>query len=205
MGFLIMGNGLSGSTLLQSTLNQHPGCEVFFEYIAKGSFDTAMKSWIDISRQTEKTGQLWGNKVALDKVLHNEDWPDQYGFNRQWGWTDIDWHRVIDEFKVIWNVRAINGYIRSAQNRMNPPMSKEVLTEFWHRCQSMFFEAFNIDPTRVILVQYEQLVLRPESEAKRICSFLEIDYDPVMIENGPRKVAVAGYRHGAFEPSFINY
>src|SRR5262245_10394552 len=37
-------------------------------------------------------------------------------------------------------------------------------------------------PGRVIRVRYEDLVLRPEPTLQRLCAFLEIDYQPVMLK-----------------------
>lgn len=39
-------------------------------------------------------------------------------------------------------------------------------------------------PDRVIRVRYEDLVIRSESELRRICDFLELDYDPGMAMGG---------------------
>ena len=35
---------------------------------------------------------------------------------------------------------------------------------------------------RSLVVHYENLVMQPEEELRRVCSFLEIDYDPLMLE-----------------------
>lgn len=39
-------------------------------------------------------------------------------------------------------------------------------------------------PDRVLMVKFEKLKLQPEAEVRRLCNFLEIDFDPVMLDEG---------------------
>jgi len=53
-------------------------------------------------------------------------------------------------------------------------------------CYSSGFKAANNNSGNVLTVTYEALVKQPEAETKRICEFLQINWDPAMLTPGAK-------------------
>jgi hypothetical protein len=159
-GIIILGNGGTGTSLLRGLLNAHPVLHVMFEF-GRGSKCGAVEEIESWKIQAEKCSLIWGNKIPLEQFI-----------SRGWGSDDV--HNIIDDFKVIWLFRRYSKY-----HKNNNPHDE--YTKNWKWAQSLYWEHRELSPENVIQLSFEDLLLRTEDELKRVCGFIGIEYDSVML------------------------
>ena len=166
--FAIIGNGLSGTSLLQSLLNAHPGiiCE-FEKHVGPQDFN----QWKIDSLATDKT---WGNKQPIERLL-------------SMGWNKEYIISIVDSFYVINTVRRYSGYAdcfkRRYIHRDIAWMNKDVQTKLlWDLNHKIYWAMCERQPGKVIRVVFEDLLTNPKGEALRILEFLNIDYTDLQID-----------------------
>lgn len=182
--FLIIGSQGNGTSMLRGLLNAHPKLEVGNEWQgrrrdARDYFQ--WENWIDASNETARKNLIWGNKLVFQPIL-------SYSRGRSIA-REIIAH--IPYFQIIWIFRrpgqlkpigpkeyaqllplgkkkGMNRHPRSYQDQ------ERALSEYW-----LVKDAY---PHRVIMVSFEDVIFRPESELRRICDFLGIEYEEEMFE-----------------------
>jgi len=89
---------------------------------------------------------------------------------------------LFPEAKFIHIVRDPRDTIVSYQSVRFDAGSTCALAYRWNRYNQEILKYSNEYPDRFILVRYEDLVMDPVHHLGRICSFLGVDYNPVMLE-----------------------
>lgn len=177
--FFIMGNGGSGTSLLRGLLNAHSQIECAFEKVTKEkSFESAESFW---KAEKHKSNALWwGNKIPFEQFITA-------------GWSDDEIKKIPDAgYYIIWIVRRFTRYShKTVGHRLNTYMAN------WDRAQKLYFEIKDAYPKIIVMVSFEDLILRPEAELKRICAFLNIKYEIGML-NGTKDTGFKKYSQTGF-------
>lgn len=188
--FMILGNGGGGTSLLRGLINAHSKCQVLFEHKGHRPDDNARKylgpdmeleRWLELSKITENGGYLWGNKVPIEQFKTR-------GYNTQ------QVVRLIDYFKIVFIRRRWSRYYKKGRAR------EETYLEFWDWWSEVYRAMREKRPDMVIRLSFEDLLLRTEMELKRICDFLEIDYEPEMLK-GTMDTGLASYNQEGIDMS----
>lgn len=166
--FLIMGNGYSGSSLLQTLLNAHTELDVQYEYFVWE--DQEINPWKELwktnSKESKKT---WGNKIPYEQFLWG-------------GWKNEDIISLINDFFIIWNVRKFSAYHNSITKRCNKGTITIKSKRYWIQAQKTYWIMREKYPDKIIQNSFEDMVIAPERELRRICSFLDVSYQEQMID-----------------------
>ena len=170
--FFIIGNGGGGTSLLRGMLNAHSRIDCKFEYKPGGNPDQNIQLWTEESGALEN-GTLWGNKIPFEQFL-------SMGFTRDQKLS------LINKFKIIWLIRRYSMY---HQNRKGP------YEENWHHAQEIYWAMRELHPDRIIMVSFEDLLLRTPVELMRICDFLNLEYEPEMMK-GTLDTGLKRYNQG---------
>nr|BAW27726.1 hypothetical non-ribosomal peptide synthetase [Actinomadura sp. SoC090715LN-10] len=75
--------------------------------------------------------------------------------------------------------RLDQTYLR-VRHDFTPEQAAELVWRLAHEQAAVFLDG--IDPERVLRVSFEDLVAEPESQARRICDFLDIPYNPQLLQ-----------------------
>jgi len=164
--FFILGHGGSGTSLLRGLLNAHSRIECGFEI------------WGDIEKwcASARAQQLiWGNKIPLEQF-----------WSHKWQHSDIK--KLIKHFKIIWIVRRYNKWKKR--------QIQAYAIENWQKSRKLYWAMRNADPQGIIEVSFEDLLLRPESELRRVCAFLHIRYERRMLRDGVKDTGHKMYNYG---------
>lgn len=153
--FLILGNGGGGTSLLRGLLNAHSQVDCLFE-----NKETA-NAWIKYADKC--TLKLWGNKMPVEQFETRK-------------WTDEEIINLSDDFLIIWLTRRFSKYYKAGFSTL------EKYRTTWHWTRTLYWGCKERHPERVLQVSFEDLLLRPVIELKRICVFLGIKYEPEMLE-----------------------
>lgn len=159
--FFILGNGGGGTSLLRGLLNAHSRLNVDFEYFNKANMtpEFQIKEWLD----KKIVGNRWANKVPIEQFKTSN-------------WTDKQILEIGKHFLVIWMIRRFSKYYHPDFN------TEEAYKEYWDWSRDLYWKFKEQNPAGVIQVSFEDLVLRPKAELKRICAFLEVDYELGMLD-----------------------
>ena len=157
---LILGNGGGGTSLLRGLLNAHSKLHIEFEEKGGGGGIPAgeIDHWLKIS---EKCSLRWGNKIPVEQFISR-------------GWSDLDIISLVDYFEIIFLRRRFSRYDKGG-------------THFdykgtWEWANDLCWCIRERSPEHILQVSFEELILRPEIELKRICVFLGIDYEEDMLK-----------------------
>ena len=142
---------------------------------AHSRVDCAFEAWGDWKAEAKKTKLLWGNKQPLERF-----------WSQQWGHAEIK--NLIDDFLIIWIVRR---YKKWKKNQV-----KAYAEANWQKGRQLYWAMRNTHPERIIEISFEDLLLRPESELRRVCAFLHIRYERGMLLNGLNDTGHRSYNYG---------
>ena len=171
--FFIMGNGGSGTSLLRGLLNAHSKIDCTFENIQREkSFEENNAAWSKL--RDESSALRWGNKVPYEQFLTGK-----------WGETELC--KIAEHYKIIWIVRRFTRYSHNAKGQR-----LETYRTNWIKAQELYFNIKDGHPDTVIMVSFEDLILRPVAEMRRICDFLNVDFENTML-NGTMHTGFSKY------------
>ncbi len=165
--FFIIGHGGSGTSLLRGILNAHSDVHCCFE--VAGDID----KWLDMA--SECVEPVWGNKKPLEQL-----------WGHKWGHGDIK--KIGKYFKVIWIVRRYEKW----KKNQTPVYAKAN----WKKGRKLYWSMRHQRPRGIIEVSFEDLLLRPIPEVRRICAFLHIRYQKQMLRDGPGATGHTMYNYG---------
>lgn len=204
--FLVLGAGRGGTSLLAGLLDFHPCIEVAFErcFVAHllggelpwNGFDVfgqraeAFKAaCLKMAGESEKP--IWGNKITTEQVFGLEEHNEVNSSARM----DV-LERFFDDsmrgVKVIFILRDGRACVDSKVRRSK--LTYEDACKNWRysvRCYRFFQEQHDNN----LRLRYEDLVMSPEPTLARICDFLDVPFDPRMLE---------GTANSKMLPDYIN-
>lgn len=171
---LILGNGGGGTSLLRGLINAHPAMSIEFEHkggpVKTPGHEQAV--WRKIGSECDL---IWGNKIPIEQFISRK-------------YTDADIVPMVDEYQVIFIFRRFSKYWQGRA-------STALYHTNWKWCQELYWAMRERQPSRVISVSFEDLLLRTQSELRRICDFIGVEYDPIMI-SGTNDTGYKKYNHG---------
>jgi hypothetical protein len=170
--FLILGNGGGGTSLMRGLLHAHSQIDCLFENKGSAtSAEIAINTWLDLSDQSDLP--VWGNKMPVEQFATRN-------------WTDEEIINLTDIFKIVWVTRRFSKYYK-------PGISTEQkYRQTWEWTRKLYWGAKERHPEKVLQVSFEDLVLRPVIELRRICIFLGVRYEPEML-NGTWNTGLGKY------------
>lgn len=161
--FFILGNGHSGSSLLQGLLNAHSKMLVEFENFGDKPSEQFTK-WENKSNFTNAQGLAYGNKIPIEQFKSRR-------------WTDKDIIKIAEKYYVLWLQRRFSRY-NEAHN--NTKQTEEYRAN-WDWGRSLYWKLKEDYPSRVIEVSFEDILFQPRVELYRICCFLNVKYEGGML------------------------
>ena len=177
--FLILGNSVSGTSLLQSLLNHHLKVECKYEWFkntSKKDVEGCLDLWIEAANSHDK---IWGNKIPLEQFFNAE-------------WTNEDITNLINPFYIIFIQRRFSMYAK--QNHNN-----SAYQGWWERAnEEIYWSMREAEPSKIIAVSFEDLCIRPYVELLRICKFLDVKYNKDMMK-GTDNVKSRIKKQGCFD------
>ncbi|NUM47489.1 MAG: hypothetical protein HUU38_22535 [Anaerolineales bacterium] len=90
---------------------------------------------------------------------------------------------VAEDFKEFAAARPPEEILAFIKSRWTPELNlSSNIALRWYFINRLYYDLGMVRDERIQLVKYEKIVANPEKEFKSICEFLELTYEPVMIE-----------------------
>ncbi|MGC2062675.1 MAG: sulfotransferase [Thermodesulfovibrionales bacterium] len=224
-GFLIIGAGRGGTSLLAGILDYHTHLEVSIEKFAieylmgrklpvqgRDMFYKRSETFVHacVHEAAAFQGRIFGNKITTEQLFgledHNSAFPD----------SKVDvinsfFNEYLKDQKIIFILRDGRTCVRSKITRTNQSVAQAC--DRW-KYSVKVYRYLKGNSKKNICVKYEDLLLKTEETLKEICNFLEITYEINMLlgtknrkmrteyqqQNIDRsKVEVAGVPEGCIE------
>lgn len=211
-GFVIVGAGRGGTSLLAGLLDSHPQLEVGFEV---GAVDYLLgKALPDPENDTfeEKTrlfvsacqhaavacpGVLWGNKITTEQILGLGS-SDAGGATPAIGLLDSFFNDTLEGLRVIFILRDGRACVSSKVRRTG--QSFESACRRWqYSVECLRF--FDRHHSNNLCLRFEDLLTQPETTLSRICTFLSIPYRSQMLNGVNSRKLPHEYRYGTLDRS----
>lgn len=101
-------------------------------------------------------------------------------------------------YKNMWQVRGSEAISRRRKERYHPILASML----WRTAYGNLFQAAgSVNSARILPVRYEQLVQTPDEEVRRICDFLEIEYDESLLDVQATNSSFAQEQRGIYASS----
>ena len=175
---LILGPPRSGTTLLATMISRHTEIGVLNE-------DRGWAMRMLLGKSIVGNKRCIPNQIEIKKQhwLHFRLWKD-IGFLREHQQSRF----CIEDYLTLRNIRII-GLIRNGNDVISSGMSRgkksfRGAAYRWCRAIEIIDEIKTRFPEIVLVVSFEDLVLRPKANMERIAAFLKVDYQERMLE-GP--------------------
>lgn len=184
--FFIMGNGGCGTSLLRGLLNAHSKIDCAFELYHKKNKPLIPEEEFSLwkSEALKSKAIWWGNKIPLEIFRYWNDWKVN------------DILKIGVDYNVIWIKRRYSRYKTSSVS-ISSGASLEKLYKEGIAYEGLFRDTF---PKRMISLNFEDLILRPQLELCKICFIMGLDFEKEML-NGTADTGYIKYdkRAGYFD------
>lgn len=192
--FHIIGSGCGGTSLLAGLVDYHPQVEVGFELFAmrylyrSAPHSLLEKPWwlraYQYKTHFEKylhrsNGTAVGNKITTEQLAGLLVRPHGDFSTSQKARLLMTSRYIFQNQPLILLLRDGRSCIPSKMNRGNHSLEESVLR--WRASVDILL-CLHHSWTSTLLLRYEDLIESPESTLRQICSFLALDYDPVMLK-----------------------
>jgi hypothetical protein len=195
--FFIIGNGGSGTSLLCGLMNAHSKVNCLFESWRRKDVNIEIGAPIKEMRcdrpryhfefwkaeakyMNAKLKRIYGNKIPLEQFITHK-------------WLDSQILKLAEYFKIIYIIRRYSQYSKKSYKEL-------VYQNNWKRSNRLYWKFRENHVRGVILVSFEDLLLRTRIELMRICSFLNIRYEKSML-NGTANTGYQKYDYGHIDIS----
>jgi hypothetical protein len=213
-GFLIVGAGRGGTSLLAAVLDAHPDLEVGFELHAQAclmgkalsgpsrdDLHHRLAAFIAACNAEAEHSpcRLWGNKITTEQILGLEDHNVAKPRSRL-DVFDVFFNDYFGQLKIVFILRDGRSCVISKVNRAG--RSFELAVERWrHSVQCYrFLRERNANN---LCIRFEDLLLEPEGALQQVCSFLGVSYQDVMLEGVRNPKLSPEYQHGKLDVSKV--
>ena len=207
-GFLIVGAGRGGTSLLMGMLDRHPDLEAAMEQFSMDCLmgygmeqpaaafksriaETRCEAFADHCRREAAAfpDKVWGNKVTTEQIYGLEDHNSANGV--KFPYLNYLFNVVLKGVKVIFILRDGRTCVRSKMQRTGQLME--------HACQRW---KYSVRVLRFLrdhhpdhhVVRYEDLVTAPRETMAGVCAFLGIPFDEQIIEGTDNQKIPSEYR-----------
>jgi hypothetical protein len=213
--FLLLGAGRGGTSLLAGLLDSHPDLEVGFELFAfeylmgrgmpenlTGSTRTMLQDRTRLFREAcEETAsrsdrKMWGNKITTEQLvlLHEHT---MHNLHDPMNELDYFFRTAMAGVKIIFILRDGRACVQSKVRRTGQPM--ENACKRWQYSVEVY-QYLAQESMDALTLKFEDLVQAPHPTLKRICDYLDIPFDPRMLEGTSSDKMLPEYRSDSLNP-----
>ncbi len=211
-GFLVIGAGRGGTSVLAASLDAHDALEVGFEQFsegylmgkalataARGMFDQRALAFVRACRDEAARfpAVSWGNKITTEQVFgledHNVANPDA-----PVAVLDRFFNHHLRGVKIVFVLRDGRTCVRSKVARTG--QSLELACERWKYSVKVYRFLESRHDNR-ICVRFEDLLRDPERTLTAICTFLGVAYQPAMLAGTRSEKMRPDYRQPQLDTS----
>jgi len=209
-GFLVIGAGRGGTSLLAGLLDFHDRLEVGFEHYSEaylvGTALTASGSDIFESRvlaflqgckeeAARVPDRMYGNKITTEQLFGLED-HNVANPGAKIDVLDLFFNRYMSRRKIVFILRDGRTCVRSKVSRTG--QSLELACERWKYSAAVYrFLVARHDNS--ICVRFEDLLLHPAQTMVAVCAFLGVPYQESMLEGTRNDKMRPDYRQPRFD------
>jgi hypothetical protein len=225
--FFIVGSARSGTTLLRLILNAHPAVAVppesrFITELFEGKDEVEVEDFLSRLDRHQRFA-LWDLPIELVRAEFGDERSVPYRSaveapfrafmhtNSKVRWGDKTpryvehmpfIHRLWDGARFIHLIRDGREVALSYADVPFGPKTVGRAAALWARRVSTGRDAGAALPDGTYLeVRYETLVSEPETTVREIARFLDLDFDPGMLDDTKRAQAAVSHRSGRFNPN----
>lgn len=155
-----------------------------------GSGTSLLRGFLNSHSKVECCFEHWGDWQDQASKCKYEVWGNKQPLERFWSykWEDSQIVDLIDDYLIIWIVRRYDKWLKKQVSRKAEAN--------WQRGRGIYWAIRNRKPDRVIEVAFEDLLLRPEAELRRVCDFLHVGYEQRMLRDGVHKTGHKSFNYG---------
>jgi len=204
---LVLGAGRGGTSLIASLLDAHPKLEIALEAhaqkhlvsVARGpdAQESAerLKLFIKACQKDASRSHFptWGNKITTEQLgfLESNNQPEKG--------KALVYQKLLRSKKIIFITRDGRSCIPSKMQRTGCDL--QTALNYWqHSVNYLWFLRSQAD-VQLITLKFEDLLIQPETELKRLCDFLKIDYSPEMLKGTGSNRIHSDYRQKEINPN----
>lgn len=133
------------------------------------------EEWLELQKQAHNKNKVWGNKVVFCFLKNHSLYED---------WDELK--DIFKKYKLIFNVRNLQGNIDSSKRHMREKFSVERVTNDWLKAYLMYKE-LKEEGADITINHFERLVTDPYQVGKELMEFLQLPYEEQAIYNAPRQ------------------
>ena len=170
----------------QPKLNKTEQRAVLEMILHQGRFDTWNTSPLQLQKQFAQFKDEMGLADLINQVFHQEI--ESIG-KKRWGDKTPEYLAIFEQLAVVFPtaqfvflIRDGRDVVKSLENRGWQGWSVYQRSKYWANAMRKINQFRSSHVANALLVKYESLVLNPEKELHRICSFLEEPFDKGMLE-----------------------
>jgi len=186
-GFLIIGAGRGGTSLLAALLHQHPdihcAMEAFsFDYLVNGK----RRFWQKDSTKNRVAGflkecqleakncakSLFANKITTEQILHAQRLDTQPLLQTL--------EQLSEDIKIIFCIRDARTQVLSKMKRGGKTLEEACL--LWNKAAEIQELMMINHPKKIHTLSYENLLNDTENIMRQLCEFLQVKFDPALLE-----------------------
>lgn len=191
--FQVIGAGRSGTTLLASLIDAHPRCVALLEklsrqhlYDAQSAPSERIEAFLAACEQEASVheGLLWGHKTTTEHT----------GKLGEAG--SIEFVRALSATPTIFIVRDGRTCVPSKMRRGKVSLDRAI--ELW-KFSVWLLARFREAGGPLLVLKYEDLVTNAPRELAKVCAFLGVDYDDVMLSGTTNDKMQPVYRREGFD------
>lgn len=213
--FIILGAGRGGTSLLMALLDAHSKLEVAsefatqshlmgrdFECIGSDIYQERVNAFNEkcLERASLANDKIWGNKITTEQIFGLED-HNKENLKKPINILECFFLESFKEKKKIFILRDGRNCVSSKVKRTGQPMQQAC--DRWNYSVSMYEFLKNKDDNSLSL-KFENLVNAPERELRKICTFLDIEFETEMLKGVSSNKLMPEYQHGEFVSSKAN-
>lgn len=222
----MVGAGRGGTSLLSGLLDHHPALELGFELYSNAMLAGHGMDPAELARESEATrladrverfraacvnrsakrapegktpGRLWGNKITTEHLLGLAN--AVAASSSEAAVLDHFFRHALPEIKIIFILRDGRACVRSKVARTGQTV--EDACAKWQFCAQVYQHLVKPGnaPGGLCVVRFEELLHEAEATLERVCGFLGVVYDPIMLGGTQNEKMPPEYRRAEIDPA----
>lgn len=205
---LVLGPGRGGTSLLAALMDSHSQLRVVFEAhaertlmheVAGETLETRMRSGAVAFHQACETDRAactdawWGNKITTEQLSGLQPPAERFSTNADALFAYF-FDDAFKDYMCVFIQRDGRTCVRSKMARTNQDL--EAACRRWEF--SVAVQRFLQAHPRSYCLSYEDLVAAPVKTLRGLCRFLDVPFDPAMLDGTDHAGLNSDYRHGVF-------
>lgn len=212
--FLVVGAGRGGTSLLAVSLAGHSRLAVAMELCGASCLmglgpglagDEGLDLFAARTRAFREgclgeirrhAGRVWGNKITTEQIYGLDDHNAVH-----LPFVDVVdrfFREAVAEYRLVFILR--DGRACTASKVRRTGQSWEEAAFRWHRSVRVLKAIRRLDRP-ICEVRFEDLVTEPERELRRVCGYLDVTFEPALLQQTNSEPLRPEYRRAAFESS----